>query len=151
RLAALWRVEARATPPELSSDGRVMRWRVMALGPNWRTDTTFTILRWDDLIAPYMGAPGWRKIRDGYAALAHFVLNGTIWRYFSANARYGLFVIYPLVLLVAFAALSVFVGLMLARLDVLPLAPLLGLVAGAASLILLLRWAGSYFHLYFAL
>src|SRR5690606_34343702 len=49
------------------------------------------------------------------------------------------------------AALSVFVGLMLARLDALLLAPLLGLVAGAASLILLLRWAGSYFHLYFAL
>src|SRR5690606_2971434 len=90
QFTALWRVEARATSPELSADGRVMRWQVAALGPNWRTDTTFTILRWDDLIAPYMDAPGWRKIRDGYAALAHFVLNGTIWRYFSANARYGL-------------------------------------------------------------
>ena len=110
RFAALWGIEAHASAPELSPDGRIMRWDVEAQGPNWKTDTRYIVLRWDDRIASYTRIPRWRKIVDGFSALLHFTFNGTIFRYFAANARYGMFVLYPFLLLVAFAAVSFFAG-----------------------------------------
>jgi len=150
KFSTLWGVTASASAPELSRDGRVINWQVAARGPNWSTETSYTILRWDDLIAPYVMNLWWRKIIDGFAALLHFSLNGTIWRYFVTNARYGLFVLYPFFLLIGFAALSVAIGRAIASAD-LPYAAVFAVVIGAALFVALLRWAGDYFHLYFAL
>jgi hypothetical protein len=150
KFGPLWNVAATASAPELSADGRVMTWRVETTGPNWSTETRYTVLRWDDLIAPYMAKPWWRKMIDGYAALFHFLVSGTIWRYFVANPRYGMFVLYPFLLLIAFAALSVLTAGAIAGTD-LPLAALAGIVVGIGLFVFLLRWAGSFFHLYFAL
>jgi hypothetical protein len=97
-----------------------------------------------------MAKPWWRKIIDGFAGLLHFVLTGTVGRYFAANARYGMFVLYPFLLLVAFAAIGFFAGRTIARLD-LPLSAVIGTVVGVALFVVLLRWAGRFFHLYFAL
>jgi hypothetical protein len=150
RFAALWSIEAHASAPDLSADGRVMRWDIDAQGPNWKTDTRYIVLRWDDRIAPYTQMPRWKKVVDGFSALLHFTFNGTIFRYFAANARYGMFVLYPFLLLIAFAVLSFLVGRWIGGLDF-PLSPLAGLVAGVALFVGLLRWVGNYFHLYFAL
>jgi hypothetical protein len=150
RFAALWNVEAHASSPDLSPDGRVMRWEVEAHGPNWRTDTRYMLFRWDDRIASYNGAPRWRKVIDGYSALLHFALNGTLFRYFRANMRYGLFVLYPFFLLVGFTAIAFYAGAWIAALDFM-LAPLVGVLAAAALFVALLRFVGDYFHLYFAL
>jgi hypothetical protein len=150
KFGPLWNVAAKASPPELSADGRVMTWTVGTTGPNWSTETRYTVLRWDDIIAPYMAKPWWRKIIDGFAGLLHFVLTGTVGRYFAANARYGMFVLYPFLLLVAFAAIGFFAGRTIARLD-LPLSAVAGVAVGVALFVVLLRWAGRFFHLYFAL
>ena len=150
KLAALWNISARASKPELSSDGRLISWQVEAGGPNWSTETRYTVLRWDDLIAIYMGVPWWRQILRGFAAIVHFALNGTILRYFAANARYGMFVLYPFFLAIAFLVLSFYVGRTVA-LAGFPLSTVVGVVMGLVLFVGLLRWAGNYFHLYFAL
>jgi hypothetical protein len=150
RFAALWGIEAHASAPDLSPDGRVMRWDVEAQGPNWKTATRYIVLRWDDRIARYTRIPRWRKVVEGFAALLHFTFNGTIFRYFGANGRYGMFVLYPFLLLAAFALLGFFAGRWVAGFDF-PLAPLAGIATGVALFIALLRWVGNYFHLYFAL
>jgi hypothetical protein len=150
KFAALWNITASSSPPELSSDGRVMTWQVEARGPNWLTETTYTVLRWDDLIAGYMQKRWWRRFFDGFAALSHFALSGTIGRYFVANARYGMFVLYPFFLLVGFAVASFYLGKVIAGVD-LPLALPVGVLIGLATFLILLRWAGNFFHLYFAL
>lgn len=150
RLESLWGAKVKATPPILSSDERIIRWQVEAAGPNWSTATDFTILRWDEFVLRYMGLPWWRKILRGYGALGHFLLNGTIFRYFAANLRYGLFVLYPLFLLIFFAGLALSVAILLSR-SGLPAGGLIGVVAGLALLVLLLHWAGSRLHVYFAL
>jgi hypothetical protein len=150
KFAALWNIEAKSSPPGLSDDGRVMTWRVDTHGPNWSTQTTYTVLRWDDLIARYMRKKWWRKFLDGFAALSHFALSGTIGRYFAANARYGMFVLYPFFLFVGFAVASFYLGRAIAGID-LRFASAIGILVGLAVFLVLLRWAGSFFHLYFAL
>ena len=150
KFASLWNVAASTSAPSVSADGRIMSWQVEAHGPNWSTETRYTVLRWDDLIARYMAKVWWRKILGGFAALLHFLLNGTVWRYFAANARYGMFVLYPFLLMIVFAAVSIFIGRVISRIDV-PLAAVLGTVVGVGLFIVLLHWAGRFFHLYFAL
>lgn len=150
KTAALWNIEAHADAPEISSDQRIMTWRVKAGGPNWTTVTDFTQLRWDDLIVAYNAKSRWRKIMDGSSAILHFALNGTVFRYFSANGRYGMFVLYPFFLMIWFAVVAYLVGKAVAGLTF-ALAVICGVVAGFLVFAGLLRWAGPYFHLYFAL
>lgn len=150
KFAALWSIDAQTGTPTLSEDGRIMRWHVEAGGPNWTTATDFTLFRWDDLIETYWSKPAWRKLVEGYGAILHFTLNGTVYRYFAANGRYGMFVLYPFFLLIGFLALACVAGSAVAGLA-LPFAGLFGLGAGVLALVALLAWAGPYFHLYFAL
>ena len=150
KFAALWSIEAQADAPEISADGRVMNWHVKASGPNWTTVTDFTLLRWDDLIEPYATKTRWRKIVEGSAAILRFTLNGTVFRYFSANGRYGMFVLYPFFLMVAFGIIAYLLGKAVAGLALVS-ATVWGLVVGLLVFAALLRWVGPYFHLYFAL
>lgn len=150
KFAALWGITAQSSAPELSANGRVLSWQVEARGPNWSTDTDYTILRWDELIAPYFAQVWWLKIISGFAALLHFTLNGTIWRYLVTNARYGMFVLYPFFLLIGITALAIYIGKAIAGVD-LPYSSVFGVLGGVGLFIGLLRWSGGYFHLYFAL
>jgi hypothetical protein len=150
KTAALWNIEAQADAPEISSDGRIMTWRVKTGGPNWTTVTDFTQLRWDDLIAVYGAKSRWRKLIEGSSAILHFALNGTVFRYFSANGRYGMFVLYPFFLVLWFAVVAYLVGNVVAGLAFAFPAGL-GIIVGVLVFAGLLRWAGPYFHLYFAL
>ena len=59
----------------------------------------YTVLRWDELMAPYVGRSWLGRMLHGYKALFEFIWTGTLRRYFKANIRYGLFFIYPLLTL----------------------------------------------------
>jgi hypothetical protein len=150
KFAALWNFEAHADAPEISADGRVMNWRVKASGPNWTTVTDFTLLRWDNLIDAYVAKSRWRKLVEGSAAILHFTLNGTVFRYFSANGRYGMFVLYPFFLVASFGIIAYLVGKVVAGIAF-AFAAVFGVVAGLLVFAGLVRWVGPYFHLYFAL
>lgn len=150
KFSELWNVEAYADAPEISADGRIMSWHVKARGPNWTTVTDFTLLRWDNLIDAYVAKSRWRKLVEGSAAILHFTLNGTVFRYFSANGRYGMFVLYPFFLMAGFAIISFLVGKVVAGLAFV-FAAACGVVVGLLVFAGLLRWVGPYFHLYFAL
>ena len=148
--APIWGATATRSDAVMSEDGRVITWDVTAHGPNWSTDTQYTILRWDDLMAPYVGQPWLRRIVAGYAALFEFARTGTIGRYFKANVRYGLFVIYPVLVLVACLILAVVAGLV-AVLAGIPLPRAQRAAFGARVFVLLMRVLGNVFYLDFAL
>ena len=150
KFGELWKSPATTTDPAVAPDGRSIVWTVRAEGPNWATDTRYTVLRWDHLMAPYTERPWVMRILHGYKALGEFAVTGTIFRYFRANIRYGLFVIYPILILLGVALLGVLAGIVAARLGI-PLAavtaPLLGLAVFAG----LLKVVGDYVYLDFAL
>jgi hypothetical protein len=150
RFAPLWGAKASRSEPTISADGRVISFDVETHGPNWTTATKYTVLRWDELMAPYVGRSWLRRVLSGYAALFEFARNGTIRRYFSANFRYGLFVIYPFLVAGLFVALAIVAAIVaaIAGIPAAPVsAPLLGLVAFAG----LMRLGGGFFYLDFAL
>lgn len=150
KFAPLWGATSTASKPELSADGRAMRWDVETKGPNYATSCRYTVLRWDELMMPYVERPWiWRMV-DGYKALLEFAVTGTIGRYFKANVRYGLFVIYPVILLVLFALAAVAAGIAAAALGV-PVPWLSAPVIAIAVFLLALRFVGAYFYLDFAL
>lgn len=150
RFAALWGAKTTVAEPTLAEDGRVMTWEVDARGPNWTTRCTYNVLRWDDLMMPYFHQPWSSKMIRGYRALFEFARTGTIARYFKANVRYGLFVLYPILLLVGFAIVGVLAGIAVAAIGA-PLPWITGTIVGALCFLLLLRYLGRYFHLDFAL
>ena len=150
KFGELWGATASASAPAVAADGRSVTWEVTTRGPNWSTACRYTVLRWDHLMAPYVERPWAARILHGYKALAEFAVTGTIFRYFKANIRYGLFVIYPVLILLGVVLLGVLAGIAAARLGV-PFAAASAPLVGIAAFIVLLRLVGSYFYLDFAL
>jgi hypothetical protein len=150
KFGPLWNAATRRSAPMLAPDGRKITYDVAASGPGWRTDTRYTILRWDELMAPYVEQPWLKRIASGYRALLEFAFNGTVRRYFRAYVRYGLFVIYPFLVLGLFAVAAIVVGALAAILGIpaaWATAPLLAIIA----FVLLMRFGGGFFYLDFAL
>ena len=150
RFAPLWSTKAARSEPELAPDGRAISFDVDTAGPNWTTRTRYTVLRWDELMAPYVERPWLGRVLAGYRALLEFALTGTIRRYFRANIRYGLFVIYPFLVLggcVLLALLGAAVAVYAGVPAPLFTAPLLAVVVFALSM----RFIGALFYLDFAL
>lgn len=150
RFAALWGATATRSEPELAPDGSTVSFDVEAAGPNWTTRCRYTVLRWDELMAPYVGRSWLRRVLSGYRALIEFALNGTIRRYFRANIRYGLFAIYPFLLLggcvilaVLLAAAAVIIGI--------PAPAVTGPLGALLAFALAMRLLGPVFYLDFAL
>jgi hypothetical protein len=150
RFAPLWGAQARRSEPELAPDGRVVSFDVDAVGPNWWTRTCYTVLRWDELMAPYVERPWIGRVLGGYRALLEFARNGTIRRYFRANIRYGLFVIYPFLVLGGCALLAALVALAAVWAGA-PVPALTAPLAGVVAFALAMRLIGPLFYLDFAL
>lgn len=150
KFGALWGASVTVDQPALSPDRRAMTWKVDATGPNWETHCDYTVLRWDELMEPYTGRSWLGRMVHGYAALFALVFNGTLARYFRANIRYGLFFLYPLLLLFGFVVLGVLAGFAAAALGI-PAAPFTAPIVGLLVFAALLRFVGAYFYLDFAL
>ena len=150
KFGELWGASATTSAPTVSEDGSLVTWDVAARGANWATDCRYSVLRWDHLMAPYTDRPWAARIIHGYKALFEFARTGTIWRYFKANFRYGLFVIYPILTLLGIAGLAILAGLLIAGSGI-AFAAVVSLLAGIILFVVLLRALGSYFYLDFAL
>ncbi|MCP4383498.1 MAG: hypothetical protein GY798_19125 [Hyphomicrobiales bacterium] len=148
--APVWGADSIVAPAEVSADGRSMTWTATTSGANWTTKCRYSILRWDDLMAPYVERSWLGRILHGYKALGEFVFTGTMRRYFKANLRYGLFAIYPLLLLVGFLLLAIAAATVAVAVGV-PYSALVGPIIGVVIFVLLLRFLGGYFFLDFAL
>ncbi|MGE3147673.1 MAG: hypothetical protein AB7K04_01255 [Pseudorhodoplanes sp.] len=149
RFERTWNLRASAGPMR-DEDGAIGAWTVETQGPNWRVETDYRLLRWDDFVAQDRARPGWIRLPAGILALADFIASGTLFRYFAANWRYALFFLYPVLIVAGFAALGLATGFMVARLPI-PGAPLAGLAAAGAVLVLLFVFGGRALQLSYLL
>ncbi len=146
RFTQAWNVRATASAPGLTADGAVASWRVETRAPNWRVETDYLLLRWDDFVAADFARPDWNRLPDGVAALGDFILSGTLFRYFATNWRYALFFLYPVAIIAGFAAMGVAIGSVLAPLPVAG-AGLKAALIGAAVFLGLLVFGGRALQL----
>jgi len=122
-------------------------WQVSACGPNWRTETLYRFVDWDDVIEDIGRRPMWLRIPQGISAFADFAVNA-LPRYLRANWRYAGFFLYPFVMFFALAALAVFAGIFAAEATGSILA---GVFVAIIAFALLWQWPGRkmYLHLLF--
>ncbi|MDO9417115.1 hypothetical protein [Pararhizobium sp.] len=114
--AAAWD-HAIVTGP-LEGDRQSPSFLVEATGPDWHTKTRVHILDHNDLIAGLHSKPLIQRILDGYISAAHVIVQGGLQGYFRHAWRFGLFFLFPFLLVaiglelaVTLAGLPVFFGL----------------------------------------
>lgn len=143
RSERVWAVKAEVGPLELAPERRIGTWRIAASAPNWRTEAEYNSLLWDDIVIADFDRPGWQRLLRAIVAFGDFIVTGTAFRYFRVNWRYGLFFLYPVLLLAGFAALSIYAASFLPALG-LPLPWLSVPLAALAIFSLLTVWPGRF-------
>ncbi len=142
RFEGTWSAKASVSEPKLSDDQ--VAWRVIATGPNWRVETDYRFVRWDDIINADAARPMWRRVALGILAFFDFVVAGALWGYLRTNWRYALFFLYPFLVLAAFIAIAWFFGDLAARAS---RSLLIGAAASSLALIALLHWPLRWMYL----
>ena len=69
RFGSLWGATATVSPCSVAPDQRSATWDIRTTGPNWTTACRYTILRWDELMAPYVERSWLGRMLHGYKAL----------------------------------------------------------------------------------
>lgn len=142
RFETAWSVHSTASEPTVCQD--FASWGIVTQGPNWRVETDYRLVRWDDVVGAAGKRSMWRRIPLGFIAFADFVVGGAFWGYLRTNWRYAAFFLYPIVLFSVLAGLAVLVGIVTSRASgVVATGPVVALLA----LALLLRWPGRRIHL----
>ena len=130
RFEATWNAQATMSPPVISEDSALAGWKIDTKGENWRTETEYRLLRWDDFVTADFARSDLERVPMGIAALLDFVFSGAAIRYFIVSVRYGFFFLYPFVILAGIVAAAIFAPKLLALLGL----PIPGLVAFVLSI-----------------
>ena len=114
----LYGVRAAMSKVESPDNRRSARWTIKTTGADWQVDTEYEFLRWEDIVLrDFERSDGWAIL----AALHAFwscLRSGWIVRIFRAHWRFGLFAIYPFMLLLCWTLLSALAGWLVAGLTV---------------------------------
>ena len=119
-------------------------WQSQAWGPNWRTETTFEMLRWDDLVARESRRGMLSRLYHSMFALFDFTVTGTWFRYVGANWKYAGFFIFPYVSVALFALAGAGLAYGLTRLSGLTgiVAAIAGILVAVVIFLGLMHWLG---------
>lgn len=155
RVADLWSFETETGPRHDEPGLPISGWTTRSHGQNWRQETDYAILRWDDIVVALDRRRDVVRLWRGLLALWEFILNGTAWRYFKATIRYGLFCLFPLGILLLFMIAGTLTGLIAAALAGLawpsPVPGLIGWGAGIAVFLALFHQPGRRWRVHHAL
>ncbi len=142
RFEHTWSAQAIVSKLQIGVDQAA--WSIVTSGPNWRVETEFRLVRWDDLIEAAGRWPMWRRLILGLLAFADFVAAGALWRYLHANWRYAGFFLYPFVLLAIFIATAAILGVVVADMAG---SSILGVLAAGLAAVIIVRWPGRRLHI----
>jgi len=135
---ALYGLAGKVGRPENDPERFVTTWDAVTRGDGWQVETRYQFLRWEDIIREDFARPVWWKIIRMYRAMTLALLNGVIVRFLRAHWRFGLFILYPMVLMTLWLLLGAVAGVLTAKLlaaigATSTLAALAGISAGAAA------------------
>lgn len=106
--ARTWSVSAKVS--ELQMRNGEASWTVVTEGPNWRVESEYRPMAWDDIVRGDFAAPMLKRLGKFTLALFDIVRTGTVFRYFRANFQYGFFFLFPVIYLIGFALIGVLLG-----------------------------------------
>src|SRR5689334_4174463 len=76
-----WSVSAHASGVLDATDVSAS-WRAETSGPNWKTETTYEMLRWDDLILQDHTRGMLSRLGAAFVTLGDWLVTGTLFRFF---------------------------------------------------------------------
>jgi pimeloyl-ACP methyl ester carboxylesterase len=119
-------------------------WDSEAWGPNWKTQITFEMLRWDDLVLRDSQRGMWSRLCHSGHALFDFVVTGTLFRYVYASWKYATFFVFPYFYVVMFGLGSASVAYASTRLANFTdaLAAVCGILISVSIFVALMHWFG---------
>lgn len=142
RFESTWSVTTSISGPVVDAD--IASWRAVASGPNWRVETEYRLVRWDDIIVATAQQPMWRRIPLALMAFLDFVLAGAFWGYVRTNWRYAGFFLYPFVVFGLLVALAWLAEGLVARTSG---SALIGVCVGLAAFAFLMQWPAKRLYL----
>ncbi|MBX9822769.1 hypothetical protein [Afipia birgiae] len=108
RFENTWKAEASVSPPTVEADQAT--WDITTTGPNWRVETRYCLVRWDDVIGTVARQPWWRRIVFSQLGWIDFAVGGALVGYMRTSWRYALFFIYPFLIFDAFVIAAWLLG-----------------------------------------
>ena len=139
RFAQTWNVRTTCSSAKIESDGTVAVWQIETKAPNWKVNTEFRFLSWSDVFKDDFRLRNFNRIWRAARALTDFVISGTCWRYLRTSWRFGLLFLYPVLAVLLFIAIALWLATLLGNLGV-PFAPFVGLAIGAGLFAAFVRW-----------
>ena len=94
----------------------ITTWDATTSGDNWQVETRYMFLRWEDIIRKDFARPLWWKIVHTYRTFVLSIFSGAVPRILKAHWRFGLFILYPPLLMTIWALLGVAAGLAVVKL-----------------------------------
>lgn len=131
--------------PEPAAGIPTATFAVKASGEGWATESHIVIYGLGEINEGYAAGNPVLRILNGLAALADFVVTGTFFRYLGTGIRYGLFFIFPLLVLIA-AVLAGWLGYWLGSTFVSGAPSLAGWLLAALGFLLVLVIAIRRYH-----
>src|SRR5207302_11239151 len=86
RFESTWSAKATVSLPAIAAHQAT--WNIATSGPNWRLETRYCLVRWDDIIEGFACRPLWARIVLGQLAGIDFAVSGALWGYLRTNWRY---------------------------------------------------------------
>jgi pimeloyl-ACP methyl ester carboxylesterase len=93
-----WNVAAELGAIKVSDATSCAQWRIASYTSDWRVDTVFDVMLWDDLVRKDLSQPFFTRILNGSLHYFDFIVSGALRRYFAANWRYGSYYLYPMLM-----------------------------------------------------
>ena len=113
RFQLIWSVKA--SIDGLRDGADAMKWNVTTTGPNWRVETDYHLVRWDDVIETFSRRPIYWRIPLGIIAFLDFVVSGALLGYLRTNWHYAVFFLYPFVMFGASSLVAFLIGLLVLK------------------------------------
>lgn len=85
-------------------------WTANTSGPNWNTETSFEMLRWDDLILKDHERGMASRLAQSMRTLFDWIVTGTLVRFMASSWKYAGFFLFPYLWIALFAVVGVGVG-----------------------------------------
>lgn len=150
RYARRFGIIKRMSPARDLPDAPVMRWTVATSRDDWRVETTYDVLLWDDIVQSDFARPKARFAADAASVAAWSLMTGVAARLFRMKPLFGGVFAYPYMMLILLPISAVAAGILGyhgARLLNAPtwFAATMGAAAGlAAGIALARRYSGYY-------
>ncbi len=137
-----WGVTTAISPIEVVSGGEAARATIRTEAGDWRTETDFNFFVLDKIVLGDFSKPLPLRLWKYLVMFGDYVATGTLFKLFAASWRFGLYMLYPFLMLLAFAAVGSVVGRWLARTGFAGALPL-GIAAGVVVFFGLLATLGK--------